>query len=201
MLPGSTAAAAAAAAAAVKPSCTQKHPDCSRKQSCMTATLAPAPAQVAAQASAVPRAPVARAPAQAQAPVVVAAPVAAAAPSPSRAAVFLPKAKRLCPSESAAAMDLWGLHSPGATAPRGRACPCADKGRNMTATLNESTLYKQPLKGFPSAYHCEQAHRPVIIADSDPGFYRRTVPSPVAWAQQSGVTLSAIGNRSVTPGM
>jgi hypothetical protein len=57
-----------------------------------------------------------------------------------------------------------------------------DKDRNMTATLNEATLYTKPIPHFPSAYKCDNAHRPVIIADSDPGFFRRTVPSPIAWA-------------------
>jgi hypothetical protein len=52
----------------------------------------------------------------------------------------------------------------------------------MTATLNEATLYTKPIPHFPSAYKCDNAHRPVIIADSDPGFFRRTVPSPIAWA-------------------
>jgi hypothetical protein len=72
---------------------------------------------------------------------------------------------------------------------------------HYTAQLNESTLYTKPLKNFPSAYVCENAHRPVIIADSDPGFYRRTVPSPIAWMSRSSNTLSSIGNRSATPGM
>ena len=77
-----------------------------------------------------------------------------------------------------------------------------DKGLNMTATLNEATLYQKPLPGFPSAYQCPNAHRPVIIADSDPCFFRRTPGvSPVAWSSKSTTSLSAIGNRSVTPGM
>lgn len=76
-----------------------------------------------------------------------------------------------------------------------------DKDRNMTATLNEATLYTKPIPHFPSAYKCDNAHRPVIIADSDPGFFRRTVPSPIAWATKSTGTLSQIGNRAVTPGM
>ena len=80
-----------------------------------------------------------------------------------------------------------------------------DKGLDLTSTLNDSTLYEKNEKlqkqGFPAAYKCENAHRPVIIADSDPGFFRRTVPSPIEWQQKSGNTLSLVGARSATPGM
>ncbi|MDA8539128.1 hypothetical protein N9K47_00120 [bacterium] len=77
-----------------------------------------------------------------------------------------------------------------------------DKDLNLTAALNESTLYQKPLPGFPSAYQCPNAHRPVIIADSDPGFFRKTPgPSPTAWASRSESSLSAVGNRAATPGM
>ena len=76
---------------------------------------------------------------------------------------------------------------------------------DLTSTSNDSTLYEKNEKlqknGFPAAYKCENAHRPVIIADSDPGFFRRTVPSPIEWQQKSGNTLSLVGARSATPGM
>ena len=91
--------------------------------------------------------------------------------------------------ESAGTGVSWGFH----------------KGLDLTSTLNDSTLYEKNEKlqknGFPAAYKCENAHRPVIIADSDPGFFRRTVPSPIEWQQKSGNTLSLVGARSATPGM
>lgn len=56
----------------------------------------------------------------------------------------------------------------------------------IVAELNGQS-YQKPMPGFPTAYDCPQAHRPVIIKDSAPGFFRRSAgPSPIAWVNLSG---------------
>ena len=56
----------------------------------------------------------------------------------------------------------------------------------IVAQLNGDS-YQTPMPGFPTAYDCPQAHRPVIIKDSAPGFFRRSAgPSPISWVNLSG---------------
>lgn len=66
------------------------------------------------------------------------------------------------------------------------------QGLHVTAALNRQS-YQPPMDGFPTAYDCPQAHRPVIISDSAPGFFRRTTPSPVSWVNSGGSGAGARG--------
>lgn len=55
------------------------------------------------------------------------------------------------------------------------------------APLLNPQSYGKPMPGFPTAYDCKHAHRPVLVSDGAPGFYRKTAgPSPVMWGGTKG---------------
>ena len=57
---------------------------------------------------------------------------------------------------------------------------------DRAALLNPQS-YGKPIQGWPTSYECKHAHRPVLISDGAPGFYRKTAgPSPVMWGGVKG---------------
>lgn len=57
---------------------------------------------------------------------------------------------------------------------------------DRAALLNPQS-YGKPMEGFPTSYECKHAHRPVLISDGAPGFYRKSAgPSPVMWGGMKG---------------